>query len=50
MLLESVIKNKKSSREAAKELGVSQATFLRKAHKYGIAFTSKYETQNMDRE
>ena len=49
-LLESVLRNNKSSREAAKELGVSQATFLRKAHKYGIAFTSKYETQNMDRE
>jgi len=42
-LLENVLRNNKSSREAAKELGVSQATFLRKAHKYGVAFTSKDE-------
>ncbi|HQA07528.1 MAG TPA: sigma 54-interacting transcriptional regulator, partial [Syntrophomonadaceae bacterium] len=40
-LLESVIRNSKSSRQAAKELGISQATLLRKAHKYGIALGSQ---------
>lgn len=42
-LLEKVLQNNKSSREAARELGVSQATLLRKAHKYGISFSSHNE-------
>lgn len=42
-LLESVLRNGKSSREAARELGVSQATLLRKVHKYGLAFVGKNE-------
>lgn len=40
-LLESVIRSNKSSRQAARELGISQATLLRKAHKYGIPLTSQ---------
>lgn len=40
-LLESVIRSNKSSRKAAQELGISQATLLRKAHKYGITFSSQ---------
>lgn len=40
-LLESVIRSNKSSRQAARELGISQATLLRKAHKYGISLTSQ---------
>jgi len=40
-LLESVIRSNKSSRKAAQELGISQATLLRKARKYGITFSSQ---------
>ncbi|NLU47436.1 MAG: sigma 54-interacting transcriptional regulator [Syntrophomonadaceae bacterium] len=40
-LLESVIRSNKSSRQAARELGISQATLLRKARKYGISFSAQ---------
>jgi TyrR family helix-turn-helix protein len=35
-LLKSVVSSGKSSRDAAKELGISQTTFLRKVRQYGI--------------
>ncbi|MGE5421755.1 MAG: sigma-54 interaction domain-containing protein [Ignavibacteriales bacterium] len=42
-LLENIMSSGRSSREAARTLGISQTTLLRKAKKYGFSFTNNAE-------